>query len=56
MGESEDTAFNILKKNSIFYEIIGKTQKDSLNLDKEFNIKLSMLNDINTFWFKNYFN
>ena len=35
----------ILEKNSIYYEIIGKTQKDSLNLDKEFDIKLSDLNN-----------
>ncbi len=45
----------ILEKNSIYYEIIGKTQKDSLSLDKEFDIKLSDLNELNTFWFKDYF-
>ena len=45
----------LLEKNSIYYEIFGKTQKDSLNLDKEFDIKLSDLNKLNTFWFKNYF-
>ena len=44
-----------LEKNSIFYEMLGKTQKDSLDLDKEFNIKLSDLNKLNSFWFKNYF-
>ena len=26
-----------------------------MNLDKEFNIKLSELNELNSFWFKNYF-
>ena len=45
----------LLEKNSIYYEIVGKTQKDSLNLDKEFDIKLSDLNKLNTFWFKDYF-
>ena len=45
----------LLEKNSIYYEIFGKTQKDSLNLDKEFDIKLSDLNELNTFWFKDYF-
>ena len=45
----------LLEKNSIYYEIVGKTQKDSLNLDKEFDIKLSDLNELNTFWFKDYF-
>ena len=45
----------ILEKNSIYYDTIGKTQKDSLNLDKEFNIKLSDLKKLNTSWFKDYF-
>ena len=35
--------------------MLGKTQKDSLVLDKEFNIKLNDLNKLNFFWFKNYF-
>ena len=46
---------DILKKNSVYYEIIGKTQKDSLDLEKEFNIKLSELRKVNSFWFRNYF-
>jgi len=45
----------ILEKNSIYYEIIAKTQKDSLNLDKDFSIKLSDLAKCNTSWFKSYF-
>jgi phosphoribosylformylglycinamidine synthase len=45
----------ILEKNGIYYDILGKSQKDSLDLDKEFNIKLENLNKINSFWFKNYF-
>ena len=28
----------ILKENGIYYEIIGRTQKDSLDLNEEFNI------------------
>jgi hypothetical protein len=35
--------------------MLGKTQKDSLVLDKEFNIKLNNLNKLNSFWFRNYF-
>ena len=46
----------ILEKNNIYYEIIGKTQKDSLYLNKEFNIKLTDLGELNSFWFRNYFN
>ena len=36
----------ILEKNGIFFEIIGETQKDSLVLDKEFNIKLNDLSNL----------
>ena len=53
--KNKNEVSKILEENSIYYEIIGKTQKDSLNLDKEFDIKLSDLNKLNTFWFKNYF-
>ena len=35
--------------------MLGKTQKDSLVLDKEFNIKLNDLNKLNSSWFRNYF-
>ena len=45
----------ILDKNSIYYEIIGKTQKDSLYLNNEFNIKLNDLSELKSFWFRNYF-
>ena len=45
----------ILEKNNIYYEIIGKTQKDSLYLNNEFNIKLNDLSKLNSFWFRNYF-
>jgi len=53
--KNKDEVSKILEKNGIFYEIIGKTQKDSLVLDKEFNIKLNDLNKLNSFWFRNYF-
>ena len=45
----------ILEKNSVYYEVIGKTQKDYLSLDKDFNIKLLDLKKDKTFWFKDYF-
>ena len=44
-----------LEKNYTYYEILGKTQKDNLDLDKEFNIKLHELDKLNASWFKNYF-
>ena len=46
----------ILKNNNIYYEILGKTQKDNLDLDGEFNIKTLDLEKTNSIWFKNYFN
>ena len=53
--KNKNKVSKILTESNIFYEIIGKTQKDSLNLEKEFDIKISDLNKLNTFWFKNYF-
>ena len=45
----------IFEKNSIYYEIIGKTQKDDFEINKEFNVKLEELSNLNSYWFKNYF-
>jgi len=53
--KNKDEVSKILEKNGIFYEILGITQKDSLDLDKEFNIKLNDLYKLNSFWFRNYF-
>jgi len=53
--KNKNKVSKILDKNGIYYELIGKTQKDSLDLDKEFSIKISDLNELNTSWFKNYF-
>ena len=53
--KNKEKAYDILKKNSVYYEIIGKTQKDSLDLEKEFSIKLSELSKINSIWFRDYF-
>ena len=44
-----------LTKNSIYFEIIGKTQKDSINLSNEFNVLLSELEKLNSSWFNNFF-
>ena len=53
---NKEKVCNILEKNSVYYEIIGKTQKDSLEIEKEFKIKLSELSEMNSRWFKNFFN
>jgi len=47
--------YKILNKNDIFYESLGKTQKNTLDLDKEFNIKIEDLRNLKSFWFENYF-
>ena len=46
---------DFLENNSIYYELLGKTQNVSLKIEKEFEMKLSELTQLNTFWFKNYF-
>jgi phosphoribosylformylglycinamidine synthase len=53
--KNKDKAINFLQKNSIYYEHIGMTQKDSLDLDNEFKINLTDLNEWRSYWFKNYF-
>ena len=45
----------ILEKNNIYYEIIGKTQEKNLDLNREFSIKIEDLNKLNSSWFKNYY-
>ena len=52
---NKDKVNKILEKNDIFNEIIGVTQKDSLELDEEFSIKLDDLYKFNSMWFNNYF-
>jgi len=44
----------ILKKQSIFYEEIGKTQKDEIYIEKELKININELIELNTNWFKRY--
>jgi len=53
--KNKDEVTKSLENNSIFFEILGKTQKDCLDLDKEFNINVEELYQLNSFWFKNYF-
>ena len=53
--KNKDEVSNILKENSVYFEVLGKTQKEYFDLDKEFNIKLADLIHLNSCWFKNYF-
>ena len=54
-NENKEKVSKFLDKNNTYYEIIGKTHKDALNIHKEFNIKLIDLYQYNSFWFNNYF-
>ena len=53
--DKKDQICQILEKNSTYYEIIGKTKEEKLSLFNEFSIKIEELNDLNSYWFKNYF-
>ena len=53
--KNKDEVIKIIEKSGIYYDILGKTQKDSLNLNKEFNITIDELTESSLFWFKNYF-
>ena len=55
LEKNKNEVCKTLEKNSIFYEMLGKTQKDSLVLNKDFDIKLDELKKLNSSWFKNYF-
>ena len=52
---NKDEVSSILKKNSVFFEIVGKTQKDSLDINKDLSVKIIELINWNSFWFKSYF-
>ena len=45
---------DILKNNNIFYETIGKTQKDYFEINGEMKIDIKSLYKINNQWYNNY--
>ena len=47
---------DILQKNAIYYEELGITQKENMELDEIFNISVKELNEININFFNKYFN
>ena len=49
-----DLVEKILKESNVFYEIIGKTQKDFFEIDSETKFKVNELYNINTKWYKEY--
>ena len=44
----------ILSDDKIYYENIGKTQKECFEVDKELNININDLFKINNTWYNNY--
>jgi phosphoribosylformylglycinamidine synthase subunit PurL len=53
--KNKDEVYKIFDDNSVYYEMLGKTQKNILELNKEFSISISELMNINSLWFENYF-
>ena len=53
--KNKNAVCKILENNGIYFDIIGTTQNESLELNKVFNMKLTDLNELNSFWFKNFF-
>jgi len=53
--KNKDKVIKNLEKSNTYFEIIGKTQKESLSLDKEFNVKIDDLSKFSAFWYKDYF-
>ena len=53
--KNKNEVSKIMEENNIYYDIIGKTQNDRISLENEFDVKLSELEKLNTFWFRNYF-
>ena len=45
---------NQVKKNNIFYEYIGLTQKDYFEIEKEMKLNTKELYKINNQWYNNY--
>ena len=44
-----------LKNNNVYYDLVGKTQKNTLTIDKELKITVDELSQLNKIWFTNYF-
>ena len=44
----------ILKKNNVFYEDLGSTQKDYFEILEEMKINIKELSKINNQWYNNY--
>ena len=53
--KNKNKVVKILNDNSIYYEILGVTQKETLEINSDESVKVSELSRINSSWFKNYY-
>ena len=53
--KNKNEVCKILEKDGIYFDIIGITQNEALELNKSFSIKLTDLSELNSFWFKSFF-
>ncbi len=53
--ENLNKVTSLLNKNSIFYENIGNTQNENLEVEDELKLDLNELYKLNNNWFENYF-
>ena len=44
----------ILEENNVYYEIIGKTQKNYFEIENEMKVEINTLYKINHEWYNNY--
>ena len=52
--ENHENVSKILKENSVHFDIIGKTQKEKIELSNNFSISLNDLKMLFSSWFYNY--
>jgi hypothetical protein len=50
-----EKVIKILKDNSIYFNKIGKTQKDYMEVKNEFKVSVKELGKLHKHWFNEYF-
>jgi len=45
----------ILSNNSVYFEKIGKTQKNYMEIKNEFKVNINILEELHKYWFNSYF-
>ncbi len=52
--DSQKTTQDFLKKNNVFFEVIGEVQNDTFEIDKILTLKTKDLRNINNQWYNNF--